>query len=187
MRALEGMRELGRDDIPESTDEARAKWPIVLGPHKIRHSVATYWWGLRGPNGPVRLHRHGVEERTCGQHIARRATGDVDDTLKAHYVMCQSVMLEAARHLSSTSIIPAHTIARWTARGGSARRSTGRALARQVVPAAGEAGRRSSRNSRDSERHEPLRVRRRREEYAAERGEPDRPREATPRRRPRGP
>ncbi|MBL0891062.1 MAG: hypothetical protein IBJ19_10655 [Gemmatimonadaceae bacterium] len=95
---LEGMRELGRDDIPESTDEARAKWPIVLGPHKIRHLWATYWWGLRGPNGPVRLHRHGVEERTCGQHIARRATGDVDDTLKAHYVMCQSVMLEAARH-----------------------------------------------------------------------------------------
>jgi hypothetical protein len=46
----------------------------------------------------VRIQRDGAEERTCGQHIARRATGDVDDTLKAHYVKCQAVLLEAARH-----------------------------------------------------------------------------------------
>lgn len=95
---LEGMREMGRDDVPDSTDEAREQWPIVLGPHKVRHLWATYWWGLRGPNGPVRLQRNGAEERTCGQHIARRATGDVDKTLEAHYVKCQAVMLEAARH-----------------------------------------------------------------------------------------
>ena len=95
---LEGMREMGRDDIPETTDEARELWPIVLGPHKVRHLWATYWWGLRGPNGPVRVHRHGAEERTCGRYIARRATGDVDKTLESHYVKCQEVMSEAARH-----------------------------------------------------------------------------------------
>jgi hypothetical protein len=94
---LEGMREMGRDDIPDTTDEARELWPIVLGPQKVRHLWATYWWGLRGPNGPVRVHRHGAEERTCGRYIARRATGDVDKTLESHYVKCQEVMSEAAR------------------------------------------------------------------------------------------
>jgi hypothetical protein len=44
------------------------------------------------------MQRHGGEERACGKQIARRATGDVDATLAMHYVKCQSVMMEAARH-----------------------------------------------------------------------------------------
>lgn len=94
---LEGLQAMGRSDLPETMDEARTRWPWVFGPHKIRHLWATYWWGLRGTNGPTRMQRHGGEERACGKQIARRATGDVDATLEQHYVKCQSVMVEAAR------------------------------------------------------------------------------------------
>ncbi len=95
---LEGMQAMGRSDLPATMEEARKRWPWVFGPHKIRHLWATYWWGLRGTNGPTRIQRHGAEERACGKQIARRATGDVDATLEQHYVKCQSVMVEAARH-----------------------------------------------------------------------------------------
>lgn len=95
---LEGLQAMGRSDLPATMDEARKRWPWVFGPHKVRHLWATYWWGLRGTNGPTRMQRHGAEERACGKQIARRATGDVDATLAQHYVKCQSVMVEAARH-----------------------------------------------------------------------------------------
>jgi hypothetical protein len=95
---LEGLRAMGRPDLPDTLQEVRQRWPWVFGPHKIRHLWASYWWGLRGPNGPERLQRHGATEKACGRYIARRATGDVDTTLAQHYVKCESVMLEAARH-----------------------------------------------------------------------------------------
>lgn len=95
---LEGLRAMGRPDLPDTLHEVRQRWPWVFGPHKIRHLWATYWWGLRGPNGPERLQRHGATEKACGRYIARRATGDVDTTLAQHYVKCEGVMLEAARY-----------------------------------------------------------------------------------------
>ena len=95
---LEGLRAMGRPDLPDTLQEVRQRWPWVFGPHKVRHLWATYWWGLRGPNGPERLQRHGATEKACGRYIARRATGDVDTTLADHYVKCEAVMLEAARH-----------------------------------------------------------------------------------------
>lgn len=94
---LEGLRVLGRHGFPESLDEARTQFPWLFGPHIIRTLWATYWWGLRGDNGPVRKRRGGGIDAQDGKSIARRATCDTDGTLQAHYVKIRGTMIELSR------------------------------------------------------------------------------------------
>jgi hypothetical protein len=94
---LEGLHVLGRQGFPSTLDEARRQHPWLFGPHIIRTMWATYWFGLRGENGPVRKRRDGGVDRESGTVIARRATCDTDQTLQKHYVKLRAAMIELSR------------------------------------------------------------------------------------------
>jgi len=99
---LEGLRVLGREAVPRSLETAGPAWAWILGPHMTRTLWASYWWGLRGENGPVRLRRDGGVDREDGKVIARRGTLDQDATLKKHYAVSRDTLVELSRKDASS-------------------------------------------------------------------------------------
>jgi hypothetical protein len=89
---------LGRTGIPAYDECGTGRWRCLFACHIARLHWGTYWFGVRGEDGPVRRNTDGSETRYGGKQIAMDATTDLACTIEEDYEAVGSVMRDRMRN-----------------------------------------------------------------------------------------
>jgi len=95
-------RVLGRPGVPPYSACGKGKWRSLFAAHVTRLLWGTYWCGVRGEDGPIRLNADGSTSRFSGRQISADATNDLISTIEADYAEVSPVMRDRMRDAART-------------------------------------------------------------------------------------
>lgn len=93
---------LGRPGVPSYSACGKGKWRGLFAAHVTRLLWGTYWCGVRGEDGPIRLNADGSTSRFSGRQISADATTDLISTIEADYAEVSPVMRDRMRDAART-------------------------------------------------------------------------------------